>query len=74
MFQIWCLYLSYKESYEQNTGDVSFLDVYNDLHYTLSYQVCNCMLVYLTSSFRTYVIDVFLRFSSLNQITEQSEK
>ena len=29
LFQIWCLYLSYKESYEQNTADVSFLDVYD---------------------------------------------
>ena len=24
LFQIWCLYLSYKESYEQNCADVSF--------------------------------------------------
>ena len=34
LFQIWCLYLSYKENYEQNTADVSFLDIYDNLHYS----------------------------------------
>ena len=29
LFQILCLYPSYKEIHEQNTADVSFLDVYD---------------------------------------------
>ena len=33
LFQIWCLYLSYKESYDQKTARVSFLVTYDVLHY-----------------------------------------
>jgi len=28
LFQIWCLYLSYKESYDQKTASMSFLEIY----------------------------------------------
>ena len=33
LFQIWCLYLSFKESYDQKTASMSFLDIYDVLHY-----------------------------------------
>ena len=32
-FQIWCLYLSYKEIYDQKTASMLFLEIYDVLHY-----------------------------------------
>ena len=33
LFQIWYLYLSYKESYDQKIANMSFLEIYDVLHY-----------------------------------------
>ena len=32
LFQIWCLYLFYKESYDRKTDSMSFLEIYDVLH------------------------------------------
>ena len=34
LFQIWCHYLFYKESYDQKTDSMSFSKIYDVLHYT----------------------------------------
>ena len=35
LIQIWCLYQFYKESYDQKTDSLSFLEIYDVLQYML---------------------------------------
>ena len=37
LLQIWCLHLSYKESYYQKTASMSFLEIYDVLQYIQLY-------------------------------------
>ena len=44
LFQIWCLYLFYKESYDQKTDSMSFLEIYDILHYIICYKLSVIMI------------------------------
>ena len=40
LIQIWCLYLFYKKTYDQKTDSMSFLEIYDILHYIYKENTC----------------------------------